>query len=331
MDDANPHDFLPTASLETLQARADLIRQIHGFFHSHDFLHVETPLVSRDTVVDRYIHPISLPQSAFGISENDSSEVFLQTSPEFAMKRLIAAGAPAIYQICKAFRSGESGRKHNPEFTMLEWYRTGDDYQQGMDLLADFAESILERGRPEKMTYQEAFIKHAAIDPFSDSLDRLAATVKAELPGFEISASSDRDELLNVLMAETIEPQIGIEAPCIIYDWPASQAALAKTRENEQGFEVAERFELFVAGHELANGYHELLDAEELQQRNDKVNQQRTDDGSRKLPSESRLLNAMRSGMPRCSGVAVGVDRIVMLKLGKASISQVIAFPFPIA
>ncbi len=329
MDDVSQFDFRPTATLESLKARAELLQRIHAFFQTRDFIHVETPLVSRDTVVDRHIEPVTLKRSAFhpGNLFADSN-VFLQTSPEFAMKRLLAAGANAIYQICKAFRQGESGSRHNPEFTMLEWYRTGDDYQSGIDLLADFAEAVLGRGRPKTITYRQAFLDHANVDPFSASIPQLIQACQSNNVPYEPGDAPERADLLNVLLSEVIEPNISTTLPHIIFDWPADQAALAKTRTNEQGIEVAERFELYAQGLELANGYHELLDADELQRRTTQVNQQRIDDGKPGLPSGSHLLSAMRHGLPGCSGVAVGVDRLAMVVLEKNSIDEVIAFPF---
>jgi len=329
MDDVSQFDFRPAATLKDLRARAELVQRIHDFFQSKDFFHVETPLASRDTVVDRHIDPVTLRRSAFNITDDSADQsVFLQTSPEFAMKRLLASGATAIYQICKAFRQGESGSRHNPEFTMLEWYRTGDDYKQGIELLADFGEAILGLGRPQPITYQQAFLTHAGVDPFSASIGQLVDACRSNNVAYESGDSPTKDDLLNVLLSEVIEPNVSTELPHIIFDWPADQAALAKTRTNEQGHDVAERFELYAAGLELANGYHELLDADELQRRNTKVNQQRASDGKPQLPSESRLLRAMRHGLPSCSGVAVGVDRLAMVVLKKNSIEDVIAFPF---
>ena len=333
MDDVPQFDFRPTATLETLRARAELVNQIHTFFQNRDFMHVETPLVSRDTVVDRHIDPVAQDRSSFHTAGQANKKtarketVFLQTSPEFAMKRLIAAGATAIYQICKAFRQGESGSRHNPEFTMLEWYRTGDDYQQGIDLLADFGEAILGLGRPKQITYQQSFIQHAGVDPFDATTEQLTAACRNKQVPCTVD-SPTRELLLNLLMSEAIEPEISRDQPHIVIDWPADQAALAKTRINDNGIEVAERFELFAGGLELANGYHELLDADELQRRNAQVNQQRVVDGKQELPGNSHLLAAMKSGLPSCCGVAVGVDRLAMVVLDKPSINDVISFPF---
>jgi lysyl-tRNA synthetase class 2 len=322
--------FRPTASLEALRFRSRLLARIRHFFESRDFIHVETPLVSKDTVVDRHIDPIPIPASNFIDNDaNKNQTVFLQTSPEFAMKRLVASGATAIYQICKAFRQGESGKRHNPEFTMLEWYRVGDDLSAGMNLLAEFAQAILGCQSIQKQTYRDAFLKHANVDPFRDDVATFRRMLNANGVDWSfLSGSDDRDAWLNLIMCEMVEPKLGNENPVIIFDWPESQAALAQVRETPDGWRVAERFELYLNGIELANGYHELLDANELKQRNAKVNQQRIEDGSVALPESSYLLEAMESGLPDCAGVAMGVDRLAMVLLDKESISEVIAFPF---
>ncbi len=292
-------------------------------------MHVETPLISSDTVVDRYIEPVRLSRPSVVNGQQHDGELFLQTSPEFAMKRLIVAGATAIYQICKAFRKGEAGRRHNPEFTMLEWYRVGDDLSAGMELLADFAKEMFGAGQVDTVSYRDAFVKYASVDPFSASIDQLrSACENSNVDTSSFVGDQDRDSWLNLIMSEVVEPKLGIAGPVIIFHFPASQSALAKVCTDSNGNEVAERFELYVNGVELANGYHELLDADELERRNEKVNSQRVADGSDQLPAESKMLEAMRHRMPACSGVAVGVDRLLMVLLEKDSISEVIAFPF---
>ena len=320
-------DFRPTASVEMLRRRSELTLAIHSFFQNQDFVHVETPLVSRDTVVDRHIEPVPLLRSSFTGSELDDRQMWLQTSPEFAMKRLLASGMDSIYQICKAFRQGEQGARHNPEFTMLEWYRCGDGLQEGMQLLSEFAAAILKRPPSEMISYKDAFLKHAQVDPFAESDGKLAELCRSKIKIAErFSEDQHRDFWLDLILVHLIEPHLGVDAPNIIYDWPASQSALAIVREDEHP--VAERFELYVDGVELANGYHELLDADELFKRNEHVNQQRLADGNAALPVESRLLDAMRAGMPACAGVAVGVDRLLMVLAGSKSIADVMAFGF---
>lgn len=319
-------DYKPTASIEMLKRRSELTHAIHQFFAARDFIHVETPLLSHDTVVDRYIHPVGLKKSALTGRDGDQQTLWLQTSPEFCMKRLLASGATAIYQIAKAFRQSESGSRHNPEFTMLEWYRVGDDMFSGMELLSDFASAILKRPKSKLLSYGDAFRKIAGVDPFVDNVELFAAALESSGVSItEFAGETDRDFWLNLILTHLIEPKLGFEAPVIIYDWPASQAALAIVRDESPP--VAERFELYVDGVELGNGYHELLDADELERRNGENNSLRVNDGSVRLPEESRLLDAMRAGMPGCAGVAVGVDRLLMVLGGCQNIEQVIAFP----
>ena len=327
MNHSNSQDALPAASLPSLKSRALLLQQLRRFFDERDFFEVETPLLSHDTVVDRHLHPIQVDRHQITGKQTDvQSIMFLQTSPEFAMKRMLAAGADAIYQICKAFRAGETGSQHNPEFTMLEWYRVGDDMRQGLQLLEELVQSILDTKPATRISYRTAFVNATGLDPFTASIDQLANFSKLE-------SELDRDEHLNIILSRDVEPGLGIDAPESLYHYPASQVALAKTKLDD-GVEVAERFEIYYHGVELANGYHELLDPEELVARNNKINQQRVLDGNPPLPTESRLLAAMRSGMPACAGVALGVDRLLMLALqGKSalqesSIESVIAFPF---
>ena len=215
---------------------------------------------------------------------------------------------------------------HNPEFTMLEWYRVGDNLETGMDLLAELVEEILRQPKTERVTYRQVFLQHVGVDPFTCAVNDLKSVALEH--GIEIEMpceASARDEWLNLILSRLIEPKLGDDGGVIIYDWPASQAALAVIRQEE--VPVAERFEIYVNGVELANGYHELLSADELARRNSVVNQERVKDGQPLLPEESRLLQAMRSGLPACAGVAVGVDRLVMLALGLKEIKDVIAFP----
>ena len=320
-------DYLPSAQIKALQGRADILRQLRCFFDDRGFFEVETPLLSHDIVVDRHLHPVSIPKNQVtGIDSNSNEMLWLQTSPEFGMKRLVASGANAIYQICKAFRQSETGEMHNPEFTMLEWYRVGDNLETGMDLLADLIEEILGQPKTKRVTYRQVFSQYVGVDPLGCAVSELKSValehgINIDMP----SEASARDDWLNLILSQLIEPKLGFEGGVIIYDWPASQAALALVRQEE--VPVAERFEIYVNGVELANGYHELIDADELARRNSVVNQERLKDGQPLLPEESRLLQAMRSGLPACSGVALGVDRLVMLALGLERIEDAIAFP----
>lgn len=313
-------DYQCTPTMEALQQRANLLKGLRAFFDQRGFIEVETPLLSHDIVIDQHLHPVAIDKHIVtGASRDAGTKLWLQTSPEFAMKRMLVSGAKAIYQIGKAFRQGESGQRHNPEFTMLEWYRVGDDYQAGMTLLEELILSILDTKPATRITYRDAFLSYAGIDPFLATKDELAI-----LGGG--SPSDARDELLNLVLARFVEPRLGLEGPELLYDYPASQAALAQVRLSEE-FPVAERFEIYLDGVELANGYHELTDPDELRLRNEANNAKRVADGNMPLPSESRLLDAMEAGLPSCSGTALGVDRLAMLALKANSISEVISFP----
>lgn len=309
-------DFLPVASPAMLRRRAKLLGRLRTFFDSRGFVEVETPLLSHDIVVDRHLDPLSVTLFADPREVEVGPKLWLQTSPEFAMKRLLVAengpgndGLDSIYQITRAFRGSEVGRLHNPEFTMVEWYRLGDDYTAGMQLLADLAEEMLGQGPPERLTYREAFLKFAVVDPFSSPSD----------------TSLDGDLALDLLLTQKVEPHLGQGRPTILYDYPASQSALARVREGSPP--VSERFELYAGGMELANGYHELLDPAVLRQRNAQNNLLRQADGKQTLPQESRLLAAMNHGLPACSGCALGFDRLVMAITGATDIREVLAFP----
>jgi len=347
-DEFTRDDWRPTASWENLRRRAELLAKVRAFFHENEFLEVETPILSADTVVDRHLDPFST--GAAREPGRPPRRLWLQTSPEFAMKRLLATlrplcgaienneageagarqdGSPprAIYQITRAFRLGEYGPLHNPEFTMVEWYRAGDDMQAGMELTGRLCEAMLGRGPAEPLSYREAFERHVELDPHTADTEALIAA--AHQHGVAAPASlapDDRDGWLELLLCERVRPHLGLQRQTILYDYPASQSALARIRDGDPP--VAERFELFVDGIELASGYHELLDADELRRRNREINAQRRADGKTALPERSRLLRAMEVGLPACTGVALGFDRLVMLAAGAERISEVTAFPF---
>jgi lysyl-tRNA synthetase class 2 len=312
------NEWQPTASLPVLRRRAALLAATRRFFDERGFFEVQTPVLSSETMIDRHIEPIAVELELAG----DRRTYFLQTSPEFAMKRLLAAGAQAIYQLGPAFRGREAGAMHNPEFTMLEWYRTGDTYGSGIELLSEYWGSISGRGDVEVVTFQEVFRRHAGIDPFAAS----DAELREALPeSFHHRDSLPREHVLLSLLAERVQPHLGNPRPNIVCDWPEPFAALAKIRP--AAVPVAERFELFVDGIELANGYHELTDAQELRRRLNEANEQRRKDGGRPLSVGGRLFAAHIAGMPAGCGVAVGFDRLVMILSGRQSIRDVMPFP----
>jgi elongation factor P--(R)-beta-lysine ligase len=332
--DAAAGDFRPIASWKNLRLRADLLRRMREFFHERGFLEVETPLLSADVVVDRHLDPVSVVLPDDPRQPHIGLHLWLQTSPEFAMKRLLAAGGPdapaAIYQITHAFRGGEAGELHNPEFTIVEWYRTGDDMQAGMQLLSDLCEALLERGPAEPISYRSAFQKHLGLDPHTASIADLQAAATTIGISAPASLGSDRDGWLDLLLSQRIQPHLGHARPAILFDYPASQAALARTRAADAATgqpAVGQRFELYVDGIELANGYHELLDPEELRRRQAEANAARRADCRPVLPENNRLLAAMESGLPQSTGVALGFDRLAMIAAAARAIQEILPFP----
>jgi elongation factor P--(R)-beta-lysine ligase len=330
-------DFLPTASLDSLRLRAELLARIREFFSARKFLEVETPILSADVTVDRHLDPMSTILADDPRQPDVGRRMWLQTSPEFGMKRLLAAGATAIYQITRAFRNGEVGPLHNPEFTIVEWYRVGDDMQAGMLLLSDFCRTLLGTPVAERLSYADAFSRYVGINPHSATEPELAEVARQQEIIISGGFGADRDGWLNLLSTKCVEPHLGQAAPTILYDYPAGQAALAKIRgemipatsssAESSIVRVAERFELYFRGIELANGYHELLDAAELRHRNCAANAARVVEGKPTLPEESRLLTAMEAGLPACTGVALGFDRLVMLAAGAKTLANILAFP----
>jgi elongation factor P--(R)-beta-lysine ligase len=315
----------PTASLSSLQRRSEAVWKIRSFFQSSGFWEVHTPTLSRETIADRHIDPMRIPGEILNVSGLENLTFFLQTSPEFAMKRLLAAGAERIYQIGPVFRAGERGTMHNPEFTMLEWYRSGDTLEDGIDLLAQVIQTVLPHSQVHRITYQAAFSQHAGLCPLSGTLDDLCNAARQHGLSVDQQWSCDRDDWLNLLFAEIVQPNLGTDTPTIVTHYPASQCALARVCPKDP--RVAERYELFIAGVELANGYHELLDADEFAARTHSVRQQRELDGKEPLNESSRLLAAMKAGLPASSGCALGLDRLLMVLDQASSIDQVICFP----
>lgn len=320
-------NWQPTTSLETLKQRAEIIAKIRAFFAERNILEVDTPLLSQASVTD--LHLQSFVTTYFQEDKIKSKNLYLQTSPEFAMKRLLAAGSGAIYQICKAFRNGgESGRLHNPEFTMLEWYRPGFDHHQLMDEMNDLLQLILKTETAERVNYRELFLRYVDLDPHMVSVGELEECLKKLNIHFSNSSakSISRDDCLHLIMTHTIEPHLGKNnKPTFIYDFPASQAALAKIRNDNPP--VAERFEVYINGIELANGFHELTDATE--QRNRFLNDlsERKKLNYPEIPIDENLLAALQYGMPDCAGVALGIDRLIMLAAKKNKLADVVSFP----
>lgn len=310
----------PGAPIDHLRARARVLAQIRRFFADRDVLEVETPVLSHCAVSDPFIDSLEV---SFGFQPGIEDErLYLQTSPEYAMKRLLAAGSGDIYQMAKVFRNGESGRRHNPEFTMLEWYRLGLNDRQLMDEVAALVTAVVPALPVRYLSYAELFERELGLDPHRATRTQLQQCCRDHVDApFD---DDDRDTWLNLLMSHVLEPRL--QGAVFIHSYPASMAALAQVREDEQGRQVAARFELFVDGVELANGYHELTDAAEQARRLDADQQQRAALGLPQRPLETRLVRALEAGMPDCAGVALGVDRLVMLTLGVDNLEQVISF-----
>ncbi|GIW92341.1 MAG: elongation factor P--(R)-beta-lysine ligase [Pirellulaceae bacterium] len=306
-----------------LEKRAALLRSIRNFFDSRGFLEVETPLLCREVVVDRHLDPYPVTMEFKG--ESDSQLVYyLQTSPEYGMKRLLSRCPRSFYQITRAFRRFETGTQHNTEFTIVEWYEVGADYEKGMQTTADLAEAILGRGQAERLSYREALMRYAGVDPWTVSVSELRERAIDMLQDCSLNLS-DRDAWLELLLTMCVQKHLGTERPTILYDYPASQAALAQVRPGNPP--VAERFELYVDGWELANGYHELRDAEELLRRMQQNNEARIARGAHPLPIPMRLVEAQRGHFPACVGVALGFDRLVAVALGIPSVQKAMVFP----
>ena len=311
----------PTASITAMRLRAEILAKIRTFFAEREVLEVETPLLASAPVTDLHLHTLKCHYR--GPGADDGRELYLQTSPEFAMKRLLAAGSGPIYQLCKAVRDGEAGRRHNPEFTILEWYRPGWDHHRLMDEMDELLSAVLGTRTGERLTYGEAFMRYAEVDPHVEPDDGLRRRVEAL--GVPSAGELGRDDLLDLILTHVIEPKLGHCQPTFIHDYPASQAALARLRPGAPA--LAERFEVFVEGLELANGYHELTDPEVQRQRFEADLEARRRTGLPAVPIDEHLLAALEHGLPECAGVALGVDRLVMLAAGTREIGDVVAFP----
>jgi lysyl-tRNA synthetase class 2 len=313
----------PTATFEVLNKRAHIYSQIRQFFADRGVLEVETPVMSHATVTDPHI--LSIPAYYQALGSDEKQMMYLQTSPEYAMKRLLAAGSGSIYQITKSFRQGEIGRWHNPEFTMLEWYRVDFDHYQLMDEMDALLQSILQTLAAERMSYQEAFEKYAGVNPHTATIETLKKRVEKNSISFD--SVMEKNQWLDLLFTHCIEPYLGVERPCFIYDFPASQAALAKIRlENPP---VASRFEVYFKGVELANGFHELQDATEQRRRFEANQEYRIKNHLPFIPLDENFLTALEQGLPNCAGVALGVDRLILLACQAEKIADILSFAFP--
>ncbi len=321
-------DWRPAADWATLRLRAEWLTQVRAFFAARGVLEVETPALSAAALPDPHLHSFSVRYCGPGWPAGQT--LYLHTSPEFAMKRLLAAGSGCIYQLARVFRDGEAGRRHNPEFSLLEWYRVGFDHHALMAEVAELVTMLL-KGRlsleiPEHWTYRDLFQHHLDLNPHQATVAQLRAC--AQCHGVSIPPQMPADGVdpwLDLLLTHCIEPTLGQGRLTFLYDYPASQAALARLRPTLPP--VGARFELYLHGVELANGFHELCDAVEQRRRFTAENTARQTLGLPVLPVDEHLLAALAAGLPECAGVALGFDRLLMLGTGKATIQEVMAFP----
>jgi lysyl-tRNA synthetase class 2 len=313
-------NWKPSANLAALHARAAINRSIREFFIETNALEVELPILNRAPVADMNIEPIAVPATEV------MPKLYLHTSPEYSMKRLLCAGSGDIYSLGKVFRAGEAGGRHNPEFTMLEWYRVGMDHQELMHEVADLLDELFSDSEikfedaPLFLTYRQAVIQYAGVDPFSATDDEIR-NLGITLAGGDLDLN--RDGWLDMIMSHKVEKALPQNQLVFIYNYPASQAALAKLNKDDNGQIIAERFEVYLNGLELANGYHELTNSKEQRSRFDK------ELAGTDRPIDEKLLAAMsgvEAGLPDCAGVAMGIDRILMLQLSADSIAEVISF-----
>jgi len=316
-----------TLSWNNAQKRAKILQQIRQFFAERNVIEVETPALSQGTVTDVHLEALACRYNFLAeSSDQKSKQLYLQTSPEFHMKRLLASGYGCIFQISKAFRHEESGRYHNPEFTMLEWYRLDFDHFNLMKEVSELLKTVLDCAQPSLVTYQQIFIDQIGLDPLIASREQLLALIIQEnILSDWLIAEHDIDILLQFIFSEVIEPNIGLVAPCFIYNFPKSQASLAKICSNDN--RVAQRFECYYKGIELVNGFNELTNHKEQLARFQQDNVCRSEFGLKENTIDENFISALSFGLPQCSGVALGIDRLIMLALKAEHIDQVISFP----
>ncbi len=319
MSDAG--SWRPTATNGALRQRAQALRTAREFFFARQVLEVETPAMVNAPVSDVNLGSVRVQMSG------SDTPLFLHTSPEYTMKRLLAAGSGDIYQICHVYRGAERGRQHNPEFTLLEWYRLGFSLEALMHEVADLTRELLGTADlpVEFLTYREAVRRHAGFDPLDADISELQRAAHALGLEATHAARLERDELLDLIVGAQVGPALGANALTFMHHYPASQAALARLDAGDA--RVALRFELYHRGIELANGYHELASGAEQRLRFAADQQSRNARGLPTFALDAHLVAALDAGLPDCAGVALGFDRVLMLAMNAASIDEVIAFP----
>ena len=298
-----------------IKQRQLLFNEIRSYFHQKDILEVDTPLIRNYSVTDPYMSAFQV------INSKGHQQGYLQTSPEYAMKELLSQGSGDIFQLSKMFRADEKSDIHSSEFTMLEWYRIGFDHLNLIEEVCDFIQQIIGTKKAKVFSYREVFVEHLSIDPFKISLQDLKKRTE-ELIG-DLPQGLLFDNYLTLLFSDKIEPNFNPKVITVVKDYPASQASLAKTQK-DNGFEMANRFEVYCGGMELANGFNELTDPTIQLERFEEDNRIRKHLGYPKIEIDNQFINALQRGLPECAGVALGVDRLLMIKLGKKDISEVI-------
>ena len=306
--------------------RAELLRRVRTFFLERGVLEVETPILSLYASTDPALESLAVTYRVPGCT--DGRTYYLQTSPELSMKRLLAAGTGPIFQVCKVFRGGERGRRHNPEFSLLEWYRPGFTYGELMDEVAALVQALLDRPdlNVERMSYRDLFLIRLGCDPHGATRGELQALAAEQGIEGVASLGLSRDGWLDLLLTHCIESDLGRGQMTFVYDYPETQAALARVRQGSPG--VAERFELYLEGMELANGFQELTDPQEQRRRFAKDQAIRSQRGPPLLAMDERFLTALEAGMPESAGVALGLDRLLMVMTGADCIDAALAFPW---
>ncbi len=320
-------NWQPKCSVELMHLRAKVLHQIRDFFYTNHVLEVETPILCHSAGTDPYIEHFT----SYHLAGEKKMGLFMQTSPEFAMKRLLSTNTESIYQICKVFRQGESGRLHNPEFTMLEWYRVSYNLQQLMDDVEHLLSQLLPDDRfsekAQRICYQDVFAEFTGLDALQFDLSLYQSA--AETLGFPEAASlcaTDHAVWLDFLFSYCVQVNLGKTGLCMVYDYPASLPSLARLKPDNSL--IVERVEVFIQGIELGNGYFELTDVKEQIRRFEQDNLLRESNGSVFIEMDKRLLAAMQSGLPDCSGIAIGLDRLLMIIAQKSSIDEVLTFSF---
>ena len=310
MSEVSQIQYQPTCDLKDMQARAKMYAQLRKFFAERDVMEVETPILSQAGVTDVHLASVQALRHIGGRKQTH----YLQTSPEFPMKRLLASGSGAIYQICKVFRDDEHGRKHNSEFTMLEWYRPEFSLKDLMLEVTDLLNVVLVARfgevRPTVLSYKHAFMDRLDLNPLQATLQELKDA--CHRVGLNLDLGDDRLGYIDLLFSHLVEPSLGFDTPVFLTDFPPEMASLAKTCIDDDGELVAARFELYIEGLELANAYDELIDADVLRGRFEADNAEREKLGLHVMPIDEYLLAAL-SNMPECSGIALGIDRLLMV------------------